>query len=110
MSLTKFPCRFGKYILLDRINSEKLLTPRGVYGFWPANRDGDDIVVWGDEARSREQVRFHMLRQQATKPNEQPYFCLSDFVAPASSGLRDHIGAFAVTTGEILVNCLSMNP
>jgi len=85
--------------LLDRIISEKLLTPRGVYGFWPANRDGDDIVVWGDEARSREKVRFHMLRQQATKPNEQPYFCLSDFVAPASSGLRDHIGAFAVTTG-----------
>ena len=85
--------------LLDRIISEKLLTPRGVYGFWPANRDGDDIVVWGDEARSREQMRFHMLRQQATKPNEQPYFCLSDFVSPASSGLRDHIGAFAVTTG-----------
>ena len=85
--------------LLDRIISEKLLTPRGVYGFWPANRDGDDIVVWGNEARSREKVRFHMLRQQATKPNEQPYFCLSDFVAPASSGLRDHIGAFAVTTG-----------
>jgi 5-methyltetrahydrofolate--homocysteine methyltransferase len=85
--------------LLDRIISEKLLTPRGVYGFWPANRDGDDIVVWGNEARSREKVRFHMLRQQATKPNEQPYFCLSDFVAPASSGLQDHIGAFAVTTG-----------
>jgi 5-methyltetrahydrofolate--homocysteine methyltransferase len=85
--------------LLDRIISEKLLTPRGVYGFWPANQDGDDIVVWGDEARSREQLRFHMLRQQAPKPNEQPYFCLSDFVAPASTGLRDHIGAFAVTTG-----------
>ncbi len=85
--------------LLDRIISEKLLTPRGVYGFWPANQDGDDIVVWGDEARSREQLRFHMLRQQAAKPNEQPYFCLSDFVAPASTGLRDHIGAFAVTTG-----------
>ena len=40
-----------------------------------------------------------MLRQQATKPNEQPYFCLSDFVAPTSTGLEDHIGAFAVTTG-----------
>jgi 5-methyltetrahydrofolate--homocysteine methyltransferase len=85
--------------LLDRIISEKLLTPRGVYGFWPANQDGDDIIVWGDEARSREQHRFHMLRQQATKPNEQPYFCLSDFVAPATTGLADHIGAFAVTTG-----------
>ena len=85
--------------LLDRIIAEQLLTPRGVYGFWPANRDGDDIVVWGDEARSREQLRFHMLRQQATKPVEQPYFCLSDFVAPTSTGLEDHIGAFAVTTG-----------
>jgi 5-methyltetrahydrofolate--homocysteine methyltransferase len=85
--------------LLDRIISEKLLTPKGVYGFWPANRDGDDIVVWSDEARSREHLRFHMLRQQATKPNEQPYFSLADFVAPASTGLEDHIGAFAVTTG-----------
>ncbi|MDH4281706.1 MAG: methionine synthase, partial [Myxococcales bacterium] len=85
--------------LLDRIISEKLLTPRGVYGFWPANRDGDDIVVWSDDARNRESLRFHMLRQQAVKPNDQPYFCLSDFVAPASTGLEDHIGAFAVTTG-----------
>jgi 5-methyltetrahydrofolate--homocysteine methyltransferase len=40
-----------------------------------------------------------MLRQQAVKPNEQPYFCLSDFVAPVGSGIEDHIGAFAVTTG-----------
>jgi 5-methyltetrahydrofolate--homocysteine methyltransferase len=85
--------------LLDRIISEKLLTPRGVYGFWPANRDGDDIVVWRDQSRSREHLRFHMLRQQAAKPNEQPYFCLADFVAPASGALEDHIGAFAVTTG-----------
>ena len=85
--------------LLERIVSEKLLAPRGVYGFWPANQDGDDIVVWADEARRREHLRFHMLRQQATKPNEQPYFCLSDFVAPKSTGLADHIGAFAVTTG-----------
>ena len=85
--------------LLDRIISEKLLTPRGVYGFWPATGDGDDIVVWEDEARDREQLRFHMLRQQAVKPNEQPYFCLSDFVAPAGVGVEDHLGAFAVTTG-----------
>ena len=85
--------------LLDRIIAEKLLTPRAVYGFWPANQDGDDIVVWSDEGRSRERLRFHMLRQQAVKPNEQPYFCLSDFVAPLRSGIEDHIGAFAVTTG-----------
>ncbi len=85
--------------LLDRIVSEKLLTPRAVYGFWPANRDGDDIIVWDDEARSQERVRFHMLRQQAVKPNEQPYFSLADFVAPVGSGVADHLGAFAVTTG-----------
>ena len=85
--------------LLDRIVSERLLTPRGVYGFWPANRDGDDIVVWSDDARREEQLRFPMLRQQSAKPNEQPYFCLADFVAPLDTGLADHIGAFAVTTG-----------
>ena len=85
--------------LLDRIVSEKLLTPRAVYGFWPANRDGDDIIVWEDEARSQERLRFHMLRQQAVKPNEQPYFSLADFVAPVGSGVADHLGAFAVTTG-----------
>jgi 5-methyltetrahydrofolate--homocysteine methyltransferase len=85
--------------LLDRIVSEKLLTPRAVYGFWPANRDGDDIIVWEDEARNQERLRFHMLRQQAVKPNEQPYFSLADFVAPVGSGVADHLGAFAVTTG-----------
>ena len=85
--------------LLQRIVSEKLLTPRAVYGFWPANRDGDDIIVWEDEARSLEKLRFHMLRQQGVKPNEQPYFSLADFVAPVESGVADHLGAFAVTTG-----------
>ncbi|MDH3200907.1 MAG: methionine synthase [Myxococcales bacterium] len=85
--------------LLDQIISERLLTPRGVYGFWPANRDGDDIVVWNDDARKEERLRFPMLRQQSVKPNEQPYFCLADFVAPLGKGFADHIGAFAVTTG-----------
>ena len=85
--------------LLDRIVADKIISPRAVYGFWPANRDGDDIIVWDDEARSREHLRFHMLRQQAVKPNEQPYFSLADFVAPVGSGIADHIGAFAVTTG-----------
>jgi 5-methyltetrahydrofolate--homocysteine methyltransferase len=85
--------------LLDRIVADKIISPRAVYGFWPANRDGDDIIVWDDEVRSREHLRFHMLRQQAVKPNEQPYFSLADFVAPVGSGIADHIGAFAVTTG-----------
>ncbi|MGB5810731.1 MAG: methionine synthase [Polyangiales bacterium] len=85
--------------LLDQIIAQKLLTPRGVYGFWPANRDGDDIVVWSDAAQREERIRFHMLRQQSAKPNEQPYFNLADFVAPIESGVADHVGAFAVTTG-----------
>ncbi len=85
--------------LLQRIVSEKLLTPRAVYGFWPANRDGDDIIVWDDEERTRQKLRFHMLRQQAVKPNEQPYLSLADFVAPIGSGAADYLGAFAVTTG-----------
>ncbi|MEM7435605.1 MAG: methionine synthase, partial [Myxococcota bacterium] len=85
--------------LLDEIISKSLLTPRGVYGFWPANSDGDDIIVWNGEDREREKLRFHMLRQQSAKPNEQPYFNLADFVAPAETGLADHLGAFAVTTG-----------
>jgi 5-methyltetrahydrofolate--homocysteine methyltransferase len=85
--------------LLERIIAERLLSPRGVYGFWPANRDGDDIVVWSSDARDREHLRFRMLRQQAVKPNDQPYLCLSDFVAPVSTGIEDHVGAFAVTAG-----------
>ena len=85
--------------LLERIISQKLLRARAVYGFWPANRDGDDIVVWTDQTRGRERLRFHMLRQQGVKPNDQPYFCLSDFVAPVGAAVEDHIGAFAVTTG-----------
>ena len=85
--------------LLEKIIAEGLLTPRAVYGFWPANSDGDDIVVYEDASRSKEQLRFSMLRQQASKTNDSPYRCLSDFVAPVGSGLADHIGAFAVTTG-----------
>ncbi len=85
--------------LLQEIIAKQLLTARAVYGFWPANSQGDDIIVWSDETRAHELARFHMLRQQASKTNDQPFFCLSDFVAPVESGLADHIGAFAVTTG-----------
>jgi 5-methyltetrahydrofolate--homocysteine methyltransferase len=85
--------------LLARIIDEKLLTPRGVYGFWPAASDGDDIVVFADPTRDRERVRFPMLRQQTAMPGGKPNRSLADFVAPLESGLRDHIGAFAVTSG-----------
>jgi len=85
--------------LLRRILDEKLLTARGVYGFWPAASDGDDIVLFEDEARSREAARFPMLRQQRARDDDSPTFSLADFVAPLGSGLPDVVGAFAVTTG-----------
>ncbi len=82
--------------LLDRIAAERLLSPRGAYGFFPAAAVGDDIVVYRDRAREHEQARFFMLRQQGQK---QPCYCLADFVAPRASGIADHIGAFVVTSG-----------
>lgn len=86
--------------MLARILDEKLLTAHGVCGFWPANSDGDDIVVFKDESRDEELARLHGLRQQIEKrDNGAPNFCLSDFVAPVESGKADYIGAFAVTAG-----------
>jgi 5-methyltetrahydrofolate--homocysteine methyltransferase len=85
--------------LLDRIVSEKLLRARGVYGFWPAESQGNDIVLYTDASRAAELTRFPMLRQQGRKGNDGPHFCLADYVAPAGSGLADHVGAFAVTAG-----------
>jgi 5-methyltetrahydrofolate--homocysteine methyltransferase len=85
--------------LLDRITREKLLTARGVYGFWPANSVGDDIVVFKDDARNAELVRFRMLRQQEPIADGRPNRSLADFVAPCESGAPDYIGAFAVTAG-----------
>ena len=85
--------------LLDRITNEKLLQARGVYGFWPANADGDDIVLFADAARALELTRFPMLRQQRAKADDKPSYCLADFIAPHATGLPDHLGAFAVTTG-----------
>jgi 5-methyltetrahydrofolate--homocysteine methyltransferase len=86
--------------LLGRIVDEKLLRARGVYGLWPAASDGDDVVLFTDETRKHEAARFPMLRQQETKYEGQPvYRSLADYVAPLESGLRDHVGAFAVTAG-----------
>jgi 5-methyltetrahydrofolate--homocysteine methyltransferase len=85
--------------LLRRIVDERLLTARGVYGFWPARAEGDDLVLFADARRTREQARFPMLRQQAVLPDRKPNRCLADFVAPAETGLADHVGAFAVTAG-----------
>lgn len=85
--------------MLQRIVDEKRLTANAVFGFWPANADGDDIVVYEDDSRTSEARRLHHLRQQTDKPNKQPNYCLSDFVAPVGSGKADYIGGFVVTAG-----------
>jgi len=85
--------------ILDRIVEEKRLVARGVFGFHPAASEGDDIVVYEDETRTKEKTRFCMLRQQQAKNDDKPHLALSDFVLPASSGIRDYVGAFAVTAG-----------
>ncbi|MDX1967879.1 MAG: methionine synthase [Planctomycetaceae bacterium] len=103
--------------LLDRIIAEKLLTARGVYGFWPANSQGDDVVVFpaeGSGLRAKRQTDapfaplalstqplacFSMLRQQWERVGQNDFRSLADYIAPADSGRQDYLGAFAVTTG-----------
>jgi 5-methyltetrahydrofolate--homocysteine methyltransferase len=85
--------------LLDRIIAEKLLTARGVYGFFPANAVGDDVELYTDETRARVLDKLHFLRQQAQKEAGSPSRSLADFVAPKDTRLPDHVGAFAVTSG-----------
>jgi 5-methyltetrahydrofolate--homocysteine methyltransferase len=83
--------------LLARIVEEKMLTPKGVYGFYRAERQGDDIHVLNEQGQQIE--TFHFLRQQMQKKDQTPNRSLADFCASAQSGLEDYIGAFAVTAG-----------
>ena len=85
--------------LLTEIIRGKLLKARGVYGFFPAASQGDDIELYGDGSRERVVATFRHLRQQSEKPQGQPNLCLADFVAPKDSGRQDYIGVFAVTAG-----------
>jgi 5-methyltetrahydrofolate--homocysteine methyltransferase len=85
--------------LLDRIVREKRFVARAAYGLWPAQSDGNDIVLFGDEARDRPIARFHMLRQQQEKTDGGPHLSLADYVAPLGSGVADWVGAFVVTAG-----------
>ena len=85
--------------LLDRIIREKLLEPRAAYGFFPANSVGDDVELYTNESRSEILTTFHFLRQQMAKKDGEPNRSLSDFIAPKETGLRDYLGAFAVTSG-----------
>jgi 5-methyltetrahydrofolate--homocysteine methyltransferase len=85
--------------LLDRVEGEKSLVARGVYGFFSANAVGDDVELYGDRARTAPIARFHFLRQQSQKDKGAVCRSLADFIAPRETGLPDHIGAFAVTSG-----------
>lgn len=85
--------------LLREIIEGKLLTAKGVYGFFPANSVEDDIELYLDETRTQVMTTFHTLRQQMEKPPGDFDYALADFIAPRSLGLADYIGGFAVTTG-----------
>jgi 5-methyltetrahydrofolate--homocysteine methyltransferase len=95
--------------LLQRIVDEKLLKAKAVFGFWPAQSIGDDIQLAVEssqlvkspelKAGNSELVTIHTLRQQAEKVEGQPYYALSDFVAPKESGVQDYFGGFALTAG-----------
>jgi len=85
--------------MLQRIITEGWFTTRAVIGFWPANSDGDDVLVFADEARKTPITTLHTLRQQLARREGRANVALADFVAPRASGLADYIGAFAVTAG-----------
>jgi 5-methyltetrahydrofolate--homocysteine methyltransferase len=85
--------------LLDVIIEKNLITARGVYGFFPANAVGDNVELYAEDTRGQVLERFHFLRQQSNKEGSEPCRSLADFIAPKETGLLDHIGAFAVTSG-----------
>ncbi len=85
--------------MLAKIVAERWFNPKAVIGFWPANSVGDDIRLYTGESRQETLGTFHGLRQQLSKRDGRPNVCISDFVAPADSGVADYIGAFVVTAG-----------
>jgi 5-methyltetrahydrofolate--homocysteine methyltransferase len=85
--------------LLDFMIANRSITAHGVYGLFPANGVGDDVELYADQARTQVLDRFHFLRQQAQKNPTDTCRSLGDFIAPLGTGLNDHLGAFAVTTG-----------
>lgn len=85
--------------MLKLIVDEKWFTAKATIGFWPANSDGDDIVVYADDSRKEKIATYHTLRQQLEKREGRFNAALSDFIAPVSSGVPDYIGSFVVTAG-----------
>ncbi len=85
--------------MLDLIISEKWLKANAVFGIFPANSAGDDLLIYRDETRKDVITKFTNLRNQTQKEKELANLCLSDYIAPVETGLTDYMGAFAVTTG-----------
>lgn len=85
--------------MLKRIIDEGWLKAKATIGLFPANSEGDDIIVYPDQQRQQTHARFHFLRQQNKRPPGRPNHCLADYVAPVDSGVTDYLGFFAVTTG-----------
>ena len=85
--------------LLNKIVADKLFQANAVYGFFPVNSNGDDIIVYTDEARTAEVCRLPQLRQQWEREGQKDFRSLADYIAPLSSGRIDYLGAFALTTG-----------
>jgi 5-methyltetrahydrofolate--homocysteine methyltransferase len=85
--------------MLDKIVVEHWFKANAVLGFWPAQAQGDDIALYGDESRVAPIATLHALRQQLSKREGRNNIALSDFVAPRDSGVKDYVGAFAVTAG-----------
>lgn len=85
--------------MLKTIVEEKWLTARGVIGFFPANSVGDDIELFNDDTRTETLCHLHNLRQQKQTRDGKFNYCLSDFIAPKETQLKDYIGGFAVTAG-----------
>ena len=93
--------------LLTRLIEERWLSASGVAGFFPANARGDDIEVYADEAREQVRTRLYHLRQQRRKRADRHNDCLADFVAQRDTGIADYVGAFAVTAGIGLDECVA---
>ncbi len=86
--------------LLSQIVEQNLFQAHAVYGLFPANSVGDDIELYTDETRATVLRTLHTLRQQMEKQPSEYNHALADFIAPKDSGLKDHVGLFAVTTGH----------
>ncbi len=93
--------------MLRQIVEEKWLRARATVGIFPASGEGDDVIIYTDVSRQAEALRLNFLRQQKAKATGRFHRCLADFIAPASSGLQDHIGLFAVTAGLGIENKLA---